>query len=470
MPERVDTPVGRPYNLCTVRSFLHVPCAIILILTLGTASHVAQARIAGPFVPASGCYLGAYIDLDPVTKGDPVAFEKLTGKRHASYLRYVGYGEPFPFQWVRELQAIGAVPQIAWEPNQGLDAVRDDEYLRGWAEACRRAGCPILLRYASEMNGTWQAYSGDPNKYIAKWRLVYRLMHQVAPNVIMIWCPFAVPRATIPSYYPGDEYVDWVGVNIYAVLYNNGNPNEPNRDDQLDQLRYVYNLYADRKPIALCEYAATHFCRAVNRKTSDFAVEKMRRMYEAIKQEFPNVVLVSWFSVDAATTGLAHNEYALSSDPQVLKAYRQIIADDYWLTTFEAGKPIGIASTASQGSRPEAAAPPRTTRPLALAGRAEPRDSEVAIVVLGAPPAALAGRVLIRAEVGPALDASAVAFYIDGQFRAITNVRPFACTMTAGYYEPGEHIIRVEVLNEPGSTIATAEASVVIAPRTSGAE
>ena len=41
-----------------------------------------------------------------------------------------------------------------------------------------------------EMNGDWTAYSGDPEKYIEKWRLVHDVMAEEAPNVMMVWTVF----------------------------------------------------------------------------------------------------------------------------------------------------------------------------------------------------------------------------------------------------------------------------------------
>jgi len=218
-----------------------------------------------PWEPSQGCYLGAYIELDPTARDDAAVFESLVGKRHVSYFHYVGYGRPFPFEWVKKLRDAGYVPHIAWEPNDGLDQVRDDDYLRGWAQAARHADTPIFLRYASEMNGDWQAWSGNPKLYIEKWRTMARVMREVAPNVILVWCPFAQPQRSIPDYYPGDEYVDWVGVNIYSVLRHDGDPAKLAAEQPTELLRYVYDLYADRKPIAVCEYAATHFCAATGR-------------------------------------------------------------------------------------------------------------------------------------------------------------------------------------------------------------
>jgi len=244
------------------------PAAVMVLSLLATVAPV-QGK----------CYIGAYIEQDPIVAGDIALFERLVGKEHSSYMRYLGYGEPFPTDWVAKVHNYGALPHIAWEPNNGLDEVRDDVYLHRWAQAAAEAQKPILLRFASEMNGTWMPYSGNPDEYVRKCRLVYTTIKSVAPNVIMVWCPFATPRRTIPLYYPGDEYVDWVGVNIYAVLYHDGDIGQPSQRDLVDDLGYVYSLYGARKPIAICEYGATHYCRASQQYSSRFAAASSCRQY-----------------------------------------------------------------------------------------------------------------------------------------------------------------------------------------------
>jgi hypothetical protein len=144
--------------------------------------------------PPSGCYIGAFIEHDDVVRGDIKLFERLTGKKHATYFTYVGYGSPFPTEWVRKVIEANAIPHIAWEPNDGLDVVKDDEYLRSFARMAGDVEFPVFLRFASEMNGAWTAYFGDPKKYIAKWRLVATVMRSEAPNVVMLWAPFCMPR------------------------------------------------------------------------------------------------------------------------------------------------------------------------------------------------------------------------------------------------------------------------------------
>jgi len=439
-------------------------------------SGAVAAGALGPYEPEKGCYIGAYVELDNNVAGEISRFEQLTGKKHATYFKYVGYGQPFPYQWVKELHAKQAVPHIAWEPNEGLAAVRDDDYLHGWAQAAAHAGGPIFLRYASEMNGNWMAYSGDSDLYKAKWQLVYRVMHEEAPNVVMIWCPYATPRATIPLYYPGDEYVDWVGVNLYSVYHADGDPAKPPSDDPRDLLRYVYDLFAYRKPIAVCEYAATHYCVATKTPVVDFCLDNMTKLYTALAAQFPRVRMINWFSVNTEENGLAHNNYSVTDNPQVLQAYAQLIGGDHFLTRVPdellaptpvavtpPPVPVGPGEPVIPPTRP---APPTgpvsTSVPLAGTKLGAAAAGAVGVVVQGCSPAALTGEVEVVADIGRLLEADNAMFYVDDAFVAMTNVAPFRFNLNAANLEPGEHRIKIVVANAADRTIGTAEAAVVV--------
>ena len=284
------------------------------------------------FEPKTGCYLGAFVANDLNVDRRMDVWQRVVGKPHASYLTYSGYGQPFPAEWVRAVRRVGAVPNIAWEPNSGLRAVRDNEYLRNWARAAAASGGPVFLRFASEMNGAWTAYHGNPAHYRAKFRLVARAMRAEAPNVAMVWTPYCLPAGNIPAYYPGDDAVDWVGVNIYSVHHHNGMLDQPaDHEDPLDLLTPIYKRYAGRKPIQISEYAATNYCLACSQSLPEFAISKMSRMYRNLPTRFPRVKMIYWFSWDTVAGGAAENNYAVTGDTDVLAAYRKITHQPYFL-------------------------------------------------------------------------------------------------------------------------------------------
>lgn len=310
--------------------FLHPPKGAAL--TPEELEHYSGAK----YEPLQGCYLGAYIDQAYWLHGDPGQFNEVVGKEHASFFRYVGYGQPFPEEWVAELAATGAVPQIAWEPNAGLEQVQDDDYLRTFARQAGASGAPIFLRFASEVNGNWTSYTGNPQEYIEKWRLVYRVMQEEAPNVAMVWAVFTHPQRTITTYYPGDDYVDWVGVNVYSVIYENADPRRPSAErDPLALLSYVYDLFSDRKPIHISEWAVVNYTVADNQHYDAFAAAKIRRMYEGIIEEMPRIKAVYYFDANIAKTAPPDRrirDYSVSKKEETLAAYREVIAPDHFLS------------------------------------------------------------------------------------------------------------------------------------------
>lgn len=288
------------------------------------------------YEPAKGTYLGAYVYQDTLINGDMKKFNELTGKKHASFFIYVGYGNTFPQKWIDQLKEVGAAAHIAFEPNGGLDQVKDDEYLRSFAKKLGEAGIPVFLRFASEMNGDWTAYGGDPKKYIEKWRLVHDVMKEEAPNVMMVWTVFTFPQSNILSYYPGDNYVDWVGVNIYNVIYHNGNINlRADQEDPLELLDYVYDTFSERKPIQISEFGVTHYTITDGKYYEDFAIKKIMRMYNGLKTKYPRVKSIFYFDVNNlvnAPEGRKINNYAITDNERILKTYSNLISDPYFLS------------------------------------------------------------------------------------------------------------------------------------------
>ncbi|MBB6672335.1 glycoside hydrolase family 26 protein [Cohnella nanjingensis] len=352
MLHRFKLPSHRPKRAIQILSALLVCCLLGGIWTppsLASGSDwtvyaVRDQYQPAKFEPAKGAYLGAYVLQDEFIEASMTKFNELTQKKHMSFFKYVGYGRPFPTDWVEDVKAAGAVPHIAFEPNAGLDVIKDNEYLRKFARQANEAGVPIFLRFASEMNGTWTEYSGKSEQYVAKWRLVHRVFAQEAPNVAMVWTVFSFPESTMASFYPGDGYVDWVGVNIYNVVYHNDNRyDRGDNEDPLKLLDYVYNTYSGSKPIQISEYGATHYTITDKSYHVDFAQNKIKRLYDNLPSLYPRVKSIYYFDVNNvlnAPETRKINDYSITDNAQLLAAYRKTIKNPHYLT--------GIQETATK--------------------------------------------------------------------------------------------------------------------------
>jgi mannan endo-1,4-beta-mannosidase len=130
-------------------------------------------------------------------------------------------------------QSNGAVAysQPAFSPAK-IAAGAYDAYIRASAERIKSLSCPIALRLDQEFNSYWYPWgvntagmNNTPADYVAMWRHVWTIFQEVgATNVLWVWSPNVQSRkhSALPDLsaeYPGDSYVDWVGMDGY--MYNN---------------------------------------------------------------------------------------------------------------------------------------------------------------------------------------------------------------------------------------------------------
>ena len=103
--------------------------------------------------------------------------------------------------------------------------------------------CPIVYRPFHEMNGHWFWWGSDnctPDDYIKLYRLtVDYLQGKGLINLLFAWSPDKIADF---RYYPGDDYVDILGLDVY----------EPGIADYSQKDSVIKNL------ILITEYAASH--------------------------------------------------------------------------------------------------------------------------------------------------------------------------------------------------------------------
>ncbi|MGG2199312.1 stalk domain-containing protein [Paenibacillus validus] len=292
------------------------------------------------FEPEYGMYIGMYTERDPKMLNYYDRSESFYGKKHALYLAYTQVGKPFPKQYAQRAKQAGAGLQIAWEPMNGLDAVTD-EVVRAWAREAKAAGIPIFLRYASEMNGNWVPWHGDPDTYIRNFRMVHDIMEQEAPNVAMVWSPGDVPMYSMDAYYPGDDYVDWVGVSLYSEPYENGDPKQGNMQatSPVERLDYLYRTYAERKPLMISETAVSHYANIPQESFTEYGTLNLQRLYGIMPYKYPRLKAITYFNVNLEMKE-SKNNYLLRDNDAMYSLYRKLIEPPFYLTNIEnAAKP-----------------------------------------------------------------------------------------------------------------------------------
>lgn len=99
--------------------------------------------------------------------------------------------------------------------------IADGSYNANMTAVCDVLGgleSPVTLRWAHEMdddNGQFIWAGWQPDTYIAAFRQMIDVCRASAPNINVMWSPLGDDG--MEAYYPGDEYVDLVGVSVFGL-------------------------------------------------------------------------------------------------------------------------------------------------------------------------------------------------------------------------------------------------------------
>lgn len=177
-----------------------------------------------------------------------------------------------------------------------------DQYLIRWAKTAKQVQGTVLLRLMHEFNGDWYPWciaNNDqrPELYIKAFQHVWNIFKaQDATNVKFVWCPNSrsFPQTSwnyIMDAYPGDTYVDYVGVDVYNGAHG-GLWRSFRRE--ITETYFLFNEFTPNKPILICETAS----RERNSNEKGEVQDKARwieQMSEAIKTDMSGVRLINWF-------------------------------------------------------------------------------------------------------------------------------------------------------------------------------
>ncbi len=198
----------------------------------------------------------------------------------------------FPADAVETIQKEGRIPFIRLMPRtdfkddspdpvytlQGIIDGKFDTVLTAWALEAKDNGKPLLVEFGTEVNGNWFPWCGLYNGGAAtdgygdptladgpeRFRDAYRHIVTLFRNngaVNITWFfhvdAYSAPEQawnTIAAYYPGDEYVDWLGVSVYGPQ----TPSETYQSftDIMEDI-YPHIIKLSAKPIAILELGIT---------------------------------------------------------------------------------------------------------------------------------------------------------------------------------------------------------------------
>jgi beta-mannanase len=294
--------------------------------------------------PEAGALFGAFVGAGPETEPDTqseelfVNQEGLIGRGWVIDNRF--YDDKT--DWVNDRTAWDIanhiIPLITWmpfgdgDPLDEINAGQHDAEITAQAQRAKTLGTQILLRWGHEMNGNWYPWSGSlsggdddggtntgPAKYVAAWKHVHDLFVQAgATNVVWVWCINVADVPDAPwnhwtNYYPGDDYVDWVGLDAYNWGSSSTCCVWTTFQDLVDT---PYQDYVGKKPMMLPETASA--------EVGGDKAQWITDMHNLLKTEYTDIKGVVWFDINKET------DWRIASSPTALAAYKAMALDPYF--------------------------------------------------------------------------------------------------------------------------------------------
>lgn len=230
------------------------------------------------------------------------------------------------------------ISPFGYSAAEVASGVYDKQYMR-FFEVAKETKAKFLFRTMHEMNGSWYSWSGDPENFKKAWIHIYELSRKAGldkSNILFIFSAnsedlpaleegviggqmiFCTPKhhletgcKVLEDYYPGDEYVDMMGLSLYN--WGRGRPESwaywksfyelfDNRSSDIYSRLQIY-----QKPIFIDEVGTTAvdfkgewtFDKVVDAYEDDFGRKDywIAQMREQIKR-FPEIVGAMYFNRD----------------------------------------------------------------------------------------------------------------------------------------------------------------------------
>ncbi|MDD6484620.1 MAG: S-layer homology domain-containing protein [Clostridiales bacterium] len=271
---------------------------------LYTLSDTPQASYGAKNEPANGILYGEVAEVST----DAESMDLL----------YIAYGNNESFNdWNRSVlnkdREKGRAVEIALNfegmSSQLQQVIDDTDYINRLVSFLQSySDMPIFLRIGAEMN-VWEPLP-DAELYKQAFIKVSNAVRGLN-NVAVVWSVSHTSSwgRDFDEYYPGDEYVDWVGASLYCNKYFNGQTWSGNSlinefyfktgysADPVLLLEELAQKHGATKPIMLAECGSAYTTMgSVNDTDEEWARNRLKGIYNSIPMVYPQVKLIAYFN------------------------------------------------------------------------------------------------------------------------------------------------------------------------------
>lgn len=296
-----------------------------------------NCTVSVKLVPSCGALLG--VSAEPGGDADVADLEARIQRKFDLVYEFHGIDKPLPARDEERLVAEGRIlhvnieakeftepshPDVEWKR---IIAGEFDEALRAQATGLGALGSPVMVTFDHEVDSPKRVGKrGTAAEFIAAWRHIHKLYAAAgAKNIVWVWVVtgYEGNTSSVPSVYPGNEYVDWLSWDPYNMAGCMTGKFKPKQWVSFaESVRPFYNWIQTQgakhgidktKPYLLSEFGT------VQDPDDPTAAARWYAEIPAALEEFPQVkALQLWNSkVDAC-------DFRIQRDPVTLSAFSQV--------------------------------------------------------------------------------------------------------------------------------------------------
>jgi Glycosyl hydrolase family 26 len=310
-------------GLSSIRTGALACAASVLFALLGASQASAQGHVA----------LGVAIN-PPLNAALTHQYIQAAGAPPAVEMWFRDFDAPLFYSTeLAQVHSIGATPMVTWDPMSNGVVVpyanivdgQFDSYFKAQADYVASTHTAVDIRLMHEMNvpppgSAWGPGSsaGTPAQFIQAWRHIVTIFRQQgATNVRWVWAPNTDCNGRCPftAYYPGDAWVDDVGLDGYnfAGIHDVAWMSL----QQVFQSSYKTLTRMTDKPVMFTETASSS-------DGGNKAQWIKQGFLDTIPKLFPRVVEVTWWE------RIDQTDWQINSSPSAEAAWREVVADPYY--------------------------------------------------------------------------------------------------------------------------------------------
>lgn len=269
---------------------------------------------AGKYEPASGIYTGAYVEKDRTIKGDILKYEELIGQKQTFKVFHYSRKEGISKQDILKCIAQRKIPYVKLLLDTDYDLTSLYQLIFDMKASY---STPIFIELYPL---TEKAYA--PDKYREIYQRAYEIIHKYLEDVVIVWSCDDTRTGDLSLFYPGEHYMDWVGINIYIPRFKNNKQYWYEGNQNLD---YWYKTFQGKKPMMISGLAISHFSTVDHAYTIQETIATCKLFYEETLQAYPRIKGVIYMDVDMASLSNQGKEnYEITGHAQLVEAMNDL--------------------------------------------------------------------------------------------------------------------------------------------------